>query len=94
VLEKEDVVKYAKEHDILFSEYCELIKNPKIQSLAQHVVDEVNKQLASYETIKRFKILPNEFSIETGELTPSLKVRRRFTGEKYKAEVDSLYGAS
>jgi long-chain acyl-CoA synthetase len=91
VLEREEVVKYAKENHILFSEYAELIKNSKIQALVQGILDQINSQLASFETIKRFKILPNEFSIETGELTPSLKIRRRFCSEKYKSELDSLY---
>lgn len=92
VLEKEEAVKFAKEHNILFSEYGELIKNPKIQGLVQKIVDDLNGHLASFETIKRFKILPNEFSIESGELTPSLKVRRRFLNEKYQSELDSMYG--
>lgn len=94
VLEKDEVVKFAKEHDILFSEYCELIKHPKIQALVQKILDQVNGQLASFESIKRFKILPNEFTIETGELTPSLKIRRKFCNEKYKNELDSMYGHS
>ncbi|MBI3555538.1 MAG: long-chain fatty acid--CoA ligase, partial [Deltaproteobacteria bacterium] len=94
VLEKDEVVKFAKENDILFSEYSELVKNPKIQGLVQKILDDVNSKLASFESIKRFKILPNEFSIESGELTPSLKIRRRYCNEKYKPELDSLYGAS
>ncbi|MEW6055407.1 MAG: long-chain fatty acid--CoA ligase [Bdellovibrionota bacterium] len=94
VLEKEEVIKYAKENNILFSEYSELVKNPKIQALVQSILDEVNSHLASFESIKRFKILANEFTIESGELTPSLKIRRRFCVEKYKSELDSLYGGS
>ncbi|MBI3541649.1 MAG: long-chain fatty acid--CoA ligase [Deltaproteobacteria bacterium] len=94
VLEKEDVVKFAKEQNILFSEYTELVKNPKVQGLVQKIVDEVNGKLASFETIKRFKILPNEFTIESGELTPSLKIRRRYCNDKYRSELDSMYGAS
>lgn len=92
VLEKEEVIKYAKENMILYSEYTELVKHAKIQALVQKMVDELNSHLASYETIKRFKILPNEFSVDTGEITPSLKVRRRFCAEKYKTELDALYG--
>lgn len=91
-LDKEEAIKYAKEHYILFSEYTELVKNPKIQALVQKIVDELNSHLASFESIKRFKILPNEFSIETGEITPSLKIRRKFTAEKYRGELDALYG--
>jgi len=47
--------------------------------------------LASFETIKNFAILPTEFSIESGELTPSLKVKRKFLGQKYDDVIRSLY---
>lgn len=94
VLDREELVKFAKEHDILFSEYAELLKNQKIQSLTQQILDDVNSKLASFETIKRFKLLPNEFSIETGELTPSLKIRRKFCSEKYHSELDSMYAGA
>ena len=57
-------------------------------------LDRVNGKLASFESIKKFKILADEFTIETGELTPSLKIRRRFCNEKYSSELDSMYGAS
>lgn len=92
-LEKEETIKYAKEHNVLFSEYAELVKNPKIIQLVQTIVDQVNSHLANFESVKRFRILPNEFSVETGELTPSLKVKRRFCSEKYRAEIDSMYPA-
>ena len=93
-LNSEQVIRYAQEHQILFSEYAELIKNPKILTLAQKKVDEVNKRLASFEMVKKFVILPNEFTVEGGELTPSLKVRRNFINKRYKVELDSMYGES
>lgn len=94
VLEKEEVIKYAKEQNILFSEYGELVKSPKVQALVQKIIDELNGKLASFETIKRFKILANEFSIESGELTPSLKIRRKFCNEKYRSELDAMYSSA
>jgi long-chain acyl-CoA synthetase len=57
----------------------------------QEHVDKVNAELASFETIKYFRILPNDFSIETGELTPTLKVKRRVINQKYKEIIDSMY---
>ncbi|MBI2711529.1 MAG: long-chain fatty acid--CoA ligase [Bdellovibrio sp.] len=93
-LDKDGVIKYAQDNQILFSEYVELIKNPKIISLVQRIVDDVNKHLASYESIKKFVILPQDFSVETGELTPSLKIKRRVVGQKFKAELDSMYADS
>jgi long-chain acyl-CoA synthetase len=90
-LDKDQIIKYASENQILFSEYSELIKNPKILALVQKTIDEVNKQLASFETIKKFVILPVDFTVESGELTPSLKVRRSFVNKRYKNELDSMY---
>ena len=54
-------------------------------------VETVNASLARYETIKKFVILPAELSIETGELTPTMKLKRRVVTQKYAAEIDSLY---
>ena len=93
-LDREQVIRHANEHHILFSEYSELVKNPKVISLVQRVIDEVNKGLASFETIKKFIILATEFTIERGELTPSLKVKRKAIGQKFQAELESLYESS
>jgi long-chain acyl-CoA synthetase len=54
-------------------------------------VDSVNASLANYETIKRFLLVPEEWSLETGELTPSLKLKRRVILEKYAAEIAGFY---
>ncbi len=56
-------------------------------------IEEMNLGLPSFETIKAFRILPRDFSVEGGELTPTLKVRRSFIQEKYRSLVDGLYGA-
>ena len=69
----------------------EASNNKFIINKFQEYVDEVNAKLASYETIKYFRILPNDFSIETGELTPTLKVKRRIINQKYKEIIDSMY---
>jgi long-chain acyl-CoA synthetase len=90
-LDREKAIRYANENRILFSEYSELIRHPKILSLVQKLIDSVNQDLASFETIKKFIILPNEFSIETGELTPSLKVKRGFVSDRYQGILDQMY---
>lgn len=91
VLDRESVTHYAMTHQILFSEFSELVRHPKIRALVQKIVDELNSELAGFETIKKFMILPHDFTIETGELTPSLKVKRSFINQKYKYELDSMY---
>ncbi len=90
-LDHETLVDYANSHHILFSDLQGLIKNPKILSWVQKTLDEVNRQLASYERIRKFMILPHDFSVEGGELTHSLKIRRKVIYERYREELDSLY---
>ncbi|MEK6578594.1 MAG: AMP-dependent synthetase/ligase, partial [Bdellovibrionota bacterium] len=90
-LNHEEAIQFAFQKQILFSDYNELIRHPKIISQVQEIVDELNQGLASFETIKRFLILPSDFSVENGELTPSLKVRRRIIGERYHGQIDNMY---
>ena len=56
------------------------------------LIDAVNNELASYETLKKFEVLPEDFSVESGELTPSLKVKRRVIQKRYEELIDGFYG--
>ncbi|MGC8685867.1 MAG: AMP-dependent synthetase/ligase [bacterium] len=87
----EAIESYAKQNNIAYANRKELVEHPKIIELIQNAVDSLNATLAKYETIKKIKILPNEFSQETGELTPTLKVKRRVIMEKYKDIIEELY---
>jgi long-chain acyl-CoA synthetase len=69
----------------------EAVQNEAIIATVQKYVDEVNAILARYETIKYFRILPNDFSVETGELTPTLKMKRKAVMKKYDHIIDSMY---
>ena len=60
----------------------------------QEIVDGLNRELSQFERIKKFALLPREFSIENGELTPTLKVKRKVVEEKYQDEISALYGDS
>ena len=53
--------------------------------------DEVNKSLAKYETVKQFAIIPKDLTVDAGELTPSLKVKRKVVEKKYAAMLDKMY---
>lgn len=90
-LNRQLIIQYASENQVLFSEYSELVKHPKVVTLVQNAIDAINSQLASFETIKKFIILPAEFTVEGGELTPSLKIRRRVIEQRYRALLDSMY---
>lgn len=89
-LNPDPVIEYAKKAGIAGS-MAEISSNRIIFDLVDSILQEKNRQLARHETIKKFVILGHDFSQETGELTPTLKVRRKFTSEKYKDVLESLY---
>jgi long-chain acyl-CoA synthetase len=68
-----------------------LAKDPELLALIQLDVDAANRRLSSYETIKRFVALDRDLSVDAGELTDTLKVRRRIVHEKYRQLFESLY---
>ena len=82
---------YAQTHGIAYRTRQELVSNPAVRALYQARVDELSQELAPYEQVKAFTLLPAPFAQETGELTPSLKVRRRAVAEKYAAEIEAMY---
>jgi long-chain acyl-CoA synthetase len=82
---------YAQERGIPYSTYEELAQSPEIRDQVQKYMDRVNSKLARYETIKRFAILPKEFCQEEGEITPTLKLKRKAIREKYADLLTSLY---
>jgi len=67
---------------------------PTVIEEVQRIVTRINKQLAPFEQIKRFRILPRDFSIEHGEVTATMKVRRKQVMENFRAELDELYQRS
>lgn len=85
------VIDYLAERGITVVEGEPLSINPAVQQLVAEHVEEQNRKLASYETIKRYAIVDREFSIEGGELTPTLKIRRNFATAKYRDVLDGLY---
>lgn len=82
---------WAKAQGVGLKDRQRLVQDEKVRTLFQGIVDEVNNGLAHYETIKRFEVIPDEWSVEQGELTPSLKLKRRVIESKYKSEIDSFY---
>ncbi len=79
-------------HDIKFRDNVDLIKNPKVIERYQKEVDRINKLLGRHRQIKKFELTCQEWSPETGELSPTLKLKRRYLKEKYKVKLDRLYG--
>jgi long-chain acyl-CoA synthetase len=89
-LDAEEIVPWAKEQG-LPEDVAELSKHPKVQELVQGILDDVNSKYAQVEQVKKFTILDHDLSQETGELTPTLKVKRNVVNEKYEDLFDSLY---
>jgi long-chain acyl-CoA synthetase len=82
---------WAREHGVPFTDRVQLAGNEKVRALFEGIVAELNAKLAQFERLKRVILVPDEFSIATGELTPSLKLKRRFVEQKYAREIEALY---
>ncbi len=92
-LNPDNVKAYAQENGIGFTSIDDLIKNERIIRLVESEVEGKNKGLASFESIKKVKIVP-EFTIENGLLTPTLKVKKNLVAEKYKQEIEAMYAGN
>ena len=82
---------YAKANGIEYADREELCANARVNSMVKERIDTLQQQLAYYEQVKRFTILPRPFTMENGELTNTLKLKRRVVNENYKAEIDKMY---
>ena len=86
-----NVVAYAKEKSIQYKDMDELLKNPQIIELFKNRIGTLQQQFANYEQIKRFTLLPEPFSMERGELTNTLKIKRAVVAKNYKDVIDKMY---
>jgi len=89
-LDEEEIPVYAREHN-LPEDIPTLSRSPEIRALIQHEIDEANGKYAQVEQVKKFAILDHDLSQATGELTPTLKVKRNIVNEKYADVFDALY---
>lgn len=85
------VEEYARANGIDFESREDLCRNEKIYNMMKERIDTIQQQLAHYEQIKRFTLLPHHFSMERGELTNTLKLKRRVINDNYKDEIDRMY---
>jgi long-chain acyl-CoA synthetase len=82
---------WARQHDINAGSRAELVANSRVTALYAEIVREVNGTLANFETLKRFRVVADEWSQESGELTPSMKLKRRVLTQKYAGAISELY---
>ena len=90
-LNPEAMAHWAQEQGLESASPAELAEHPKVRELLEAEVVKRNSELASYETIKRFHVLDREFTIEDGELTPTMKIKRKVIVEKHRDILEGLY---
>jgi long-chain acyl-CoA synthetase len=74
-----------------FSSLAELSREPPVHAEIQHAIDDANQHVSHVEQIKKFVILPTERTVDSEELTPTLKLKRRVIHQKYAEDIESLY---
>ncbi len=90
-LDEESITKWARENGLDGKAYGEVVKTAEVKQMLEPYFATVNKTLAKYESVKKFEVLPKDLSIDEGELTPSLKVKRKVVEKKYAGLLDSMY---
>ncbi len=90
-ISQEQAERIAKEKGINVNSLHDLFNNPRFKTIVEEHIEKCNQKLARYETVKKVGIIKNEFSKETGELTATLKVKRKAVQQKYQPIIDSLY---
>jgi long-chain acyl-CoA synthetase len=90
-LDEESMAGWKEEQGLGGLDYATLAEHEKVLALVSTAVDELNSGLARYETIKKFALLPADLAVETGELTASLKVKRKVVEERYRHLLDGFY---
>jgi len=84
---------WAKQNGLGERPYGEIVTSDAARAMVKRYIDELNSRLSHWETIKRFVLLDHELTVANGELTPSLKLRRKVVAERYRKELEELYRA-
>jgi len=91
MIDEDNVVKFAQDNKIQFSTYGDLTRDPKIVDLVQSEIDKVNKTLARVENVRKFRIMPKKLYEEDGEVTPTMKIKRKFVNEAFSDIIEEMY---
>jgi long-chain acyl-CoA synthetase len=92
-MDEDEIAKFARDHKLLYQDLANLSKKEEVHELYRQEVHIKNEKLASYETIKKFFVLEEDFDQDKDELTPTLKVRRKVVTERYRDILENLYKA-
>jgi long-chain acyl-CoA synthetase len=91
MIDEDNVVKFAQDNKVQFSTYKDLTQSPEINKLIQSELDKVNETLSRVEQVKKFTILPKKLYEEDGEVTPTMKVKRKYVNEAFKDLIAGMY---
>lgn len=91
VPEKTELLAFATKNNVEFNSYTELINKSTLYKLIQKDIIDLQKDLSNYERVRKFTLIEGPFSIESGELTPTMKIKRKPVEEKYKNEIEKMY---
>ena len=92
-LDPDALADWAKENDVS-GDYASIVASEACEKMVQGYVEELNRRLNRWETIKKWELLDHDLSVESGELTPSMKVKRNVVEANNKARIDAFYSAS
>lgn len=93
MIEQDNVEKFAQDKGIPFTNYVSLCRSPQVQQLIFEEIEKVNENFARVETIKKFHLIERQLTPEDEELTPTMKLKRKFVNSKYVKEIEAMYGA-
>jgi long-chain acyl-CoA synthetase len=91
MIDEDNVVKYAQDNKVQFSTYKDLTQSPEITKLIQDEMDKVNETLSRVEQVKKFTVLPKKLYEEDGEVTPTMKVKRKYVNEAFSDLIEAMY---
>jgi long-chain acyl-CoA synthetase len=91
VPDREMLQRWAEEQGIQEHDFARLLAHPQVEELFRSEIDRLMVDFAGYEQVKKFRLLPEPFTIEQGELTPTLKTKRKVVEEKYAELIESMY---
>jgi long-chain acyl-CoA synthetase len=82
---------WAEENGMAGASYSDIVSSDAVQEMVRGYVEELNSRLNRWETIKKWELLDHDLSVESGELTPSMKVKRNVVEDNYKEKIDAFY---
>jgi long-chain acyl-CoA synthetase len=85
------LTEWCKQNEVAVTSQEEMVRNPKVIAFYQEIIESYNKFFSHVEQVKRFRLLPSDWTIETGEMTPKLSLKRKVITEKYRDLIEGIY---